>query len=290
MATRGVRRLCQAAVGRRKFARRDSERLRHTSNGAFVLPADNPGIRVEPNFVTEDEEAVLTQVCEESAALYGYAYDGDTRTHTLTKEGVIETSSNLVNNLRVTGRLERADLSQRLPPWGYGEMFSESSLPPPFFGLASRVRHVCPYLGPLRDVTINGREKGFFQLDPHVDPEADGPDVFILSLLSSVVVTFTPTVEVLDRMGLQRRTLPQDIGLRSWSDADIDVLAQPRTLLHFRGAARNTWMHAIRAGVAIPTLEGEVPCDWWGQTDYLLRRSDRRFSIVLAFGKQLASS
>ena len=47
-------------------------------------------------------------------------------------------------------------------------------------------------VGPARDLTINIRDNSFFQLDPHVDPMDDGPDVFILGLESSVVVTFTP--------------------------------------------------------------------------------------------------
>lgn len=29
--------------------------------------------------------------------------------------------------------------------------------------------------------------------------------------------------------------------MHSWSDADIDALAQPRSLVHFSGAARNEW-------------------------------------------------
>ena len=63
------------------------------------------------------------------------------------------------------------------------------------------------------------------------------------------------------------------------------MLAQPGTLLHFSGDARSSWMHAIRSGVAVPTPEGDVACDWWGANDYLLQRSMRRFSIVLAFGE-----
>ena len=39
------------------------------------------------------------------------------------------------------------------------------------------------------------------QLDPHLDPAADGPDVFILGLGSSAVLTFTPPDAVLTGMG-----------------------------------------------------------------------------------------
>jgi len=278
-------RFCRALHGRRAFARRDSERLRHTADGSFVLPAANPGVRIEPDFVAEEEQAQLVAACQEYAARYGYAHDGDTRSLALGADGAVEQSGDLVNNVRVTGRLERPDLPQRLPPWGYGEVFQENALPPPFQQLAARVKQLAP-LGLLRDVTINGRQNGFFQLDPHLDPQADGPDVFIMSLLSTVVLTFTPSLEELVVRGLDRRTLPHEVGLRSWSDADVDALVQPGTLLHFSGRARDSWMHAIRAGVQVPTAEGDIVCDWWGSTDYLLRRNDTRFSIVLAFGER----
>ena len=190
-----ARTLCQLAA-RRPYARRDSERLRHTLDGSFVMPRANPGVRIEPDFVTAPVHDELVAVCRESAALYGYEYDGDTRSLSLDSEGAIERSSDLVNNVRVTGRLERPDLSQRLPPWGYGEVFSEAALPGPLRALASRVGELAPRGSILRDVTMNGRQNSFFQLDPHVDPLSDGPDVFILSLLSTVVLTFTPSVEV----------------------------------------------------------------------------------------------
>ena len=95
----------QLSTARRQLARRDSERLRHVSDGGFVMPANNPGIRVDPDFVTPEEAAVLTATCEEAAALYGYEYDGETRSHTIGSDGRIEGTSNLVNNVRVTGRL-----------------------------------------------------------------------------------------------------------------------------------------------------------------------------------------
>ena len=98
----------------------------------------------------------MLTVCEQSAELYGYPYDGETRTHTISVDGNIESSSDLVNNVRVTGRLERPDLPQRIPPWGYGDEFNEAALPSTLASLAARVRYFNPYLGPLRDVTMNG--------------------------------------------------------------------------------------------------------------------------------------
>ena len=118
---------------------------------------------------------------------------------------------------------------------------------------------------------------------------SDGPDVFILGLESSVVLTFTPTDDVLAELGEPpRRRDPHDVGRQSWSGRDVDVLFQPRSLVHFTGAARSTWMHAIRAGVQVDGVGpggGPATCDWWGQNEYLLRRAPRRLSLVLAFGE-----
>ena len=47
-------------------------------------------------------------------------------------------------------------------------------------------------LGPLRDVTVNIRSSEDYQMVPHIDPLQDGPNSFVLSLLSSAVVTFSP--------------------------------------------------------------------------------------------------
>lgn len=98
------------------------------------------------------------------------------------------------------------------------------------------------------------------------------------------MTTFTPSDALLQDRGLERRRDPHEVGLRSWSDMDIDVLVQPRTLLHFSGDARYEWQHAIRAGLEVPLGDERVVCDWWGANDYLLRREPRRFSVVLAFG------
>ncbi|KAL3899964.1 MAG: hypothetical protein SGPRY_012550, partial [Prymnesium sp.] len=148
------------------FTRRDSERLRHTHGGSFVLPPNNPGIRIEPHFASPDECALLAETAEAAAAAYGYGYDGDATAHVMQADGEIVSSAAMVNNVRVTGRRERDGGVQRLPPWGYGETFFEPSLPPPLAGLAARVRYFCPYLGPLRDVTINGARMPFLHVIP----------------------------------------------------------------------------------------------------------------------------
>ena len=282
--------LRRGPLAHRPIAKRDVEHLRWAGQGGWVMPGDNPGIRVEPAFVSEAEGSQIAAELDAAASAYGYPYDGEARVHLVSAgSGEIEASlDGVVNNLRVTGRLERPEL-QRLPPWGYGEGFDEAALPPAIGALAAKISSCGAYrLGPLRDATINIRDNSFFQLDPHLDPATDGPDVFILGLESSVVLTFTPSEEELAAMGEPpRRRDPREIGMSSWSTRDVDVLVQPRSLVHFTGAARSSWHHAIRAGVQVDGVGedgGTATCDWWGTTDYLVRRSPRRLSVVLAFG------
>lgn len=265
--------------------------MRWAGDGGWVMPKDNPGVRVEPAFVTEAEAAAIALELDAAANTYGYPYEGETRAHLLsTESGDVEaTLDDVVNNMRVTGRAERPDLPHTIPPWGYGDRFDAAALPPAIAALATKVAECGAFcVGRPRDLTVNIRENSFFQLDPHVDPADDGPDVFILGLNSSVVLTFTPPDEVLRAMGEPpRRRDAREVGLHSWSTRDVDVLVQPRSLVHFTGPARSTWMHAIRAGVQVDGVDpggGPATCDWWGTTDYLLRREPRRLSVVLAFG------
>ena len=273
----------------RPFLKRDVERMRWCLDGAFVMPKDNPGVRVEPDFVTEEQAAAIAAELRAAAEDYGYPYDGDSRAHLMdSASGDIEqTIDDVVNNIRVTGRLEKPEL-QKLPPWNYGDEFDASQLPPNLAALGAKIAGCGAFrVGPPRDATINVREHSFFQLDPHVDPASDGPDVFILGLESSVVLTFSPPDAELVARGLPRRRDGREVGLQSWTDLDFDVLVQPRSLVHFTGAARDSWMHAIRSGVQVdsPSASGGGDlCDWWGQSDYLVKRGPRRVSVVLAFG------
>ena len=74
------------------------------------------------------------------------------------------TLDGVVNNLRVTGRLERPDLGQGLPPWGYGDDFDATRLPPAIGNLAQRIATCGAFaVGPVRDATVNIRDNSFFQ-------------------------------------------------------------------------------------------------------------------------------
>lgn len=280
LAHLSCKRLATAATQHRPFGKQDALRLRVVGTGANVRGAQNPGIRVEPEFVARDEELRLVAEARAMVGAYGYHYAGETATLAIGLEtGARDAASRRVNNARVTGRYERPE--QKCAPWGYGDSFRPAALPEAIGALGARLRaHAGFALGPLRDVTINARADAFFQLDPHVDPVADGENVLIANLLSDAVLTFTP---VRPAAGVAVRRGAAEVGEKSWTDADVDCLLQRRTVVHFCGAARRGWMHAIRSGVLVDVGGVETVADWWGQLDYLIGRSPERVSIVYAF-------
>ncbi len=198
-----------------------------------------------------------------------------------------------MDSVRITGRPEVP--GQVIAPWGYGDHFVESKVPPGILAMSRTIRESSE-LGVtsshLRDITINFRDRSMFRLDPHLDPPDDGGHVFIISFHSSVVLTFTPDQSNQSYLATRRttrgpaplrvRTEEQAIALRSWTDDDIDVLQQPGDLVHFFGDARYVWKHAIRAGIEVgPPYNGI--CDWWGDLSHVVKRGPIRISLVLAF-------
>ena len=247
--------------GHRPFLKRDSQLCRYIGDGGFVLPEDNPGIRLEPDFVPDE---ALGEIVHATYTAYSEALAGG------------------------AGR-------EQAPPWGHGDDLRVDELPPPVAKLAHLIAGCGAFdVGPLRDLTIEGRDRSLFHHEPRVWPTEGGVNVFVVSLLSSAVATFTPADDELAARGLERRTGVLEVGERSWSDADIDVLLQPRTLMHLSGRARDTWLHGIRPGVTVEPAAGApsarreaaapAVCDWWGAPDYLLQRGERRFAVVLSFG------
>ena len=190
-----------------------------------------------------------------------------------------------VNAERVTGRFERPD--QPLAPWGHGDDFDVDALPAVLRKLAERARASPLALGPLRDVTINRRRDGYFRLDPHLDPAADGPNVCIVGLLSDTVLTLSPVGPP------DSTTCDQEaVSMNSWDPADVDVLATIGCLIHLSGRARTELHHGIRLGVsrrqlseACVDVDGDVLYDWWGAPFNPVRRNRERISIVFAFGE-----
>jgi len=258
----------------------------------------NPGIRVLPDIITSSEaESIWKESHKNIIPNFGLKGRFDANDHVLI-DGV-KASSTKMNTIRVTGRYESS--KQKLAPWGYADAFNKDKLPQSFQVLIEKLHNSTGFnFGKCRDVTINYRTEGFFKLDPHVDPSADGEDVCIVSVgPSPTVITFTPPPVGLDYLpqtspqalaAKRRRTSAADISLLSWSDADLDVLSIPRSAVVFSGAARSTWRHATRTGVAAssaPNSTDTINCDWFGSTSQLLpRKPGSRLSIVVAFGKK----
>ena len=65
--------------------KRDVEHMRWTGDGSWVMPQDNPGVRVEPEFVSEAEGAAIAAELEAAIAAHGYLYEGDARAHLLAR-------------------------------------------------------------------------------------------------------------------------------------------------------------------------------------------------------------
>ena len=142
------------------------------------------------------------------------------------------------------------------------------ALPAVLRKLAERARASPLALGPLRDVTINRRRDGYFRLDPHLDPAADGPNVCIVGLLSDTVLT-------LSKVGPPDSTTcdQEAVSMHSWDPADVDVLATIGTLVHLSGKARTELHHGIRLGVSRRQLS-EAGVDVDGDEQDLVRQND----------------
>jgi len=187
---------------------------------------------------------------------------------------------------RITGRAESASV-QKVPPWSYGATLDTSKLPPVLARIVERIARLESYpLGPLRDVTINYRTSSVCRLDPHIDPLGDGPNCFVLTLLSGTVLTFSPVSAM--RKSTKRAIDPSIFGMQSFTDEDVDCLSRRRGLCHFAGNARYHWAHAIRPGLVLELQDESGQkrmriCEWWGTPEHLLERKDERISIVLSF-------
>lgn len=251
-----------------------------------------PGYRLWPEMVTIEQEEALVAEALRLKDLYGFE-----STEPLPLVGGNTSANGVVSieSLRVTGRPERS--YQKPAPWGYAVNFREDLVPDVIREVVDKIRVVSssPTTSALwkekslRDITINYRVNSMFKLDPHVDPEEDGTNIFVMGLRSDVVFTLSPTIELLRKeMAKHRdfegsmRTNPTAIALRSWTDADLDILLKRRGMVHMFGDARKEWRHCIRTGLEVGEPINGV-CDWWGSTANLIKRDKERISFVFAF-------
>ena len=221
----------------------------------------------------------LAEEFREIVGKYGFCFDAEmVNVHMVDSTGNIQEIGRN-RSKRVTGRAESREGQMGIvAPWGYGADLDMSELPKAVHKIVQRLRDKGYQLGPLRDCSINHRTGSFFMIHPHVDPLTDGPNVFVLGILSGAVLTFTPD-GVDGRRGLE-------VEEKSWTDQDLDVIIRRRSIAAFTGDARYKWRHGIRAGMQLQAPElGNRPvvCDFWGSMKYILPRKDERFSLVLAF-------
>jgi len=271
----------------RPFNEEDEAHIRRVSDGAPVAAAANPGLRVIPGFVAAKEMDEVASCARDLLDRYGRSHlrPRDKAFFESQMSHLTKSERPFMNAERVTGRFERPD--QPLAPWGHGDEFDADALPAVLRKLAERARASPLALGPLRDVTINRRRDGYFRLDPHLDPAADGRNVCIVGLLSDTVLTLSPVGPP------DSTTCDQEaVSMRSWDPADVDVLASIGTLVHLSGKARMELHHGIRLGVSRRQLseagvdvDGDVLYDWWGALRYPIKRNRERISIVFAFGE-----
>jgi len=273
----------------RPFNEVDEQHIRRVSDGAPVAGSANPGVRVIPGFVALEEVNEVADCARDLLDRYGRSHlrPRDKAFFESQMSHLTKNERTFINAERVTGRFERPD--QPLAPWGHGDDFDAKALPKVLRKLAAHARaRASPLaLGPLRDVTINRRRDGYFRLDPHLDPAADGPNVCIVGLLSDTVLTLSPVGPP------DSTTCDQEaVSMHSWDPADVDVLATIGTLVHLSGKARTELHHGIRLGVSRRQLseagvdvDGDVLYDWWGAPARPMKRNRERISIVFAFGE-----
>lgn len=261
-----------------EFVRRTAAKAR--GDWRPVPARENPGVRVAPDFVTEDEASAVVSELDDVLRVYGASHVTDPTFYSKQMAYLGAT----VNMRRATGRPELA--TQRECPWGYGDRFDASKLP-------ATVRHVADKVkaennvGPLRDVTVNARDHSFYRLDAHVDPLDDGPNVFILGF-ATTVLTLSPVGPPLSTLADQRT-----VALESWAPADdIDIFARRLSLVHLADAARSKWNHGIRPGLnadhlrALDVDVGDadgIVFDWFGAPSHPIPRAPSRLSLVFAF-------
>lgn len=273
----------QPASRYRAFRKTDEEVLLDM-NGAHVCADRNPGVRVESEFVTEVEELQLVQELVAAADEFGYAYDCPDDDELDDVFGLEEEQEEeeVEDVLRMSGR-DEGQSEERLAPWGYGAHLDRRRLPPTLAEVVERIEGLPGYLlGPLRDVTVNIRQNVDYEMAPHIDPPADGPNTFVLSLQSGAVITFSPVHAL--AAAVARANDPAAYSVHSFTDNDVDCLVARRSLYHMSGDARYFWTHAIRPPLVRDVSEdGFEAYDRWGTWEKARRRPQKRIAVILAF-------
>lgn len=269
----------------RQFGDRDEGALRDMQGGC-INASGNPGIRVELDFVSKPEEQLLVRELLALADDYGFAFASEEEELDDDLDDADDEDDGDV--VRITGR-DESQPEESLAPWGYGVDFDKSQLPTALAQVVERIESLPGYtLGPLRDVTVNVRRSVDYQMGPHIDPLGDGPNTFVLSLISGAVVTFSPVTAL--RADTLRANDEAAYCMHSFTDDDIDCFAARRSLYHMAGEARYVWTHAIRPPLVQVEADGFEAFERWGTWDMVLRRSKNRIAVIFAFADPYSDS
>lgn len=271
-------------------------------NGKPMKDIHNPGVFIENDFIDKDTEQSLLK--ETLLLSKTFSFEACESLHLVSNDNNTNIKR-IVKAHRVTGRPEHHD--QIKAPWSYGDNFKIGALEkyPEILKIATKIIKIMKKetdSPELRDITINYRKNSMFMLDPHIDPADDGGHVFILGLQSPTVLTLIPDLDLLARQPnifknhieppIKVRNQMDAISALSWTDIDLDILLYRRSLVHIKDDARNSFKHAIRAGVVVdssslPDNKDEerktIICDWFGNINNLIPRELDRTSIIFAF-------
>jgi hypothetical protein len=112
-----------------------------TDDAKVVSPGENPGVRVEPNLLSEDEEIALEKELRSVVSQYGINHISPELNEVYDRQMdyIPQQTRPLINMVRVTGRFESE--AQKLAPWGYGDNFDAEKVPPLLRKLLLKVQH-----------------------------------------------------------------------------------------------------------------------------------------------------
>jgi len=228
----------RACIGNRVSEHRlfDETDLEHLAkvNGEVITNEQNPGVRVQPSFCSEEEERELIKELYSLVKQYGGPIHWVEHQIRADSGGQLVTTVQRPIVQRVTGEDEGED--QIVAPWGYGSHFNINKVPPLLRKYVNRILDGPYSLGPIRDITVNHYQMSNFGLEPHVDSPTDGAEIFLLGLMSPEILTLTPNIE----------TTRDDfeVAKYSWTNNDIDIFFQSEKSHSFKWCCKNsmeTW-------------------------------------------------
>eukprot|EP01083_Nonionella_stella_P257920 882280_1 len=257
----------------RPFTPSDMYHIR-TMDGSTPGIMHNPGIRIESDFLTPQEQERLRFESKMMLSLYGYSTIPFWTRPNWNKQISGLLSQTRVNAIKVTGRDQNKALKeipmtdhakslreeqeaaiiktkpyetneQRPAPWKSAHSFEYSALPKIYQDLVEKIKQLPDYkLGTVRDFSIDYREDRYFKFDPHVTPGLDGENVFMIALESDGVITLVPPEKE-----VYRRASMDDIARFSYTDKDLDILHRRGDLLCLSDTARTKYNWSIRLGI-----------------------------------------